>query len=57
MYFCYIPEKSMNGFNDYDRYGLEDAGSEKQKKIIKIAVFIAALVLVSVFVGSILLGD
>ena len=50
-------KKSMNGFNDYDRYGVEDAGSEKQKKIIKIAVFIAALVLVSVFVGSILLGD
>ncbi len=57
VYFCYIPEKSMNGFNDYDRYGVEDAGSEKQKKITKIVLFIAAFALISMVVGSILLGD
>jgi hypothetical protein len=47
----------MNGFNDYDRYGVEDAGSEKQKKITKIVLFIAAFALISMIVGSILLGD
>ena len=41
----------MNGFNDYDRYGVEDAGSEKQKKITKIVLFIAAFALISMIVG------
>ncbi len=40
-----------------NRYGVEDAGSEKQKKITKIVLFIAAFALISMIVGSILLGD
>ena len=47
----------MNGFNDYDRYGVEDAGSEKQKKITKIVLFISGLIFISMIVGTILIGD
>jgi hypothetical protein len=47
----------MHDFNNYDRYGLEDAGSKKQKKITKIVLFIAAFALISMIAGTILLGD
>ena len=36
---------------------MENAGSKKQKKITKIVLFIAAFALISMIVGSILLGD
>ena len=36
---------------------MDNAGSEKQKKITKIVLFIAAFALISMIVGSILLGD
>ena len=35
----------------------ENAGSKKQKKQTKIVLFIAAFALISMIVGSILLGD
>jgi|TARA_B110000977_G_scaffold5174_1_gene7391 hypothetical protein len=35
----------------------ENAGSEKQKKTTKIVLFISGLILISMIVGSILLGD
>ena len=35
----------------------ENAGSEKQKKITKIVLFISGLILISMIVGSVLLGD
>ena len=35
----------------------ENAGSEKQKKTTKIVFFISGLILISMIVGSILLGD
>tara|TARA_B110000503_G_scaffold30082_1_gene48581 strand:+ start:783 stop:929 length:147 start_codon:yes stop_codon:yes gene_type:complete len=36
---------------------MENAGSEKQKKITKIVLFISGLILISMIVGSVLLGD
>ena len=36
---------------------MENAGSKKQKKQTKIVLFIAAFALISMIVGSILLGD
>jgi len=36
---------------------MENAGSEKQKKITKIVLFISGLILISMIVGSIFLGD
>ena len=47
----------MHDFNNYDRYGVEDAGSEKQKKITKIVLFISGLIFISMIFGTILLGD
>ena len=36
---------------------MENAGNEKQKKITKIVLFISGLILISMIVGSVLLGD
>ena len=47
----------MHNFNNYDRYGVEDAGSEKQKKITRIVLFISGLIFISMIVGTILIGD
>mgnify|MGYP000950493279 CR=1 FL=1 len=36
---------------------MDNAGSEKQKKITKIVLFISGLIFISMIVGTILLGD
>jgi hypothetical protein len=36
---------------------IENAGSEKQKKITKIVLFISGFILILMIVGSLLLGD
>lgn len=36
---------------------MENAGSEKQKRITKIVLFISSIILISMIVGTVLLGD
>mgnify|MGYP003634014484 FL=1 len=36
---------------------MENAGSEKQKRITKIVLFISGLIFISMIVGSVLLGN
>jgi len=36
---------------------MENAGGEKQKRITKIVLFISSIILISMIVGTVLLGD